>query len=91
VWKSLSDLSVYFKGLLQVDIQYDSIHGIRVSPVLEQHPGITPVLNHYLPAHGSDEFLFIAKMKTGHVEDAFFDRIHRVTLQDTMGSMLEFE
>ena len=91
VRKSFGHLSVDFKGLLQVEIQYHSIHGVCVSPVLEQHPGITPVLNHHLPAHGPDEFLLVAKMKTGHVKDAFFDRIHRESERDVTGSRIEFE
>ena len=89
--KSFSDLSVDLKGLLQVDIQYHSIHRVCVSPVLEQHPGITPVLNHHLPAHGPDEFLLVAILKTGQIQDTFFDRIHRDSMKESMASVLEFE
>jgi hypothetical protein len=30
-------------------------------------------------------------MKTGHVKDAFFDRIHRESERDVTGSRIEFE
>ena len=75
VLKCFRQSSVDFKGLGQVDIQYDCVHGFCVCEVLEHHPRIAPVRNRHLPAHGPDVFLLVAELKTGQFKDSPFDRI----------------
>ena len=74
--KCFGQLPVDLKGLGEVDIQYDHLHGICVRWVLKHHPRIAPIRNDRLSAQGSNEFLFVAELKTGQFVDAPFDRIH---------------